>query len=468
MALQFDYLNAEKFMLITATDLIEKLESNKRLKTNDNESKENLHELSKIKITNTTVEQLKHIFNLIETKGLSKEVTELDISNCRLKEVPSEIGSLINLEVLSLGENHLRKLPSEIINLKALKKLCLDENYIKEFPAEICKLVTLEQLLMYNNKLRALPSEIGSLISLVVLSLGRNNFLKELPSEIVNLKALKELYFDRNNIKVLPSEICKLVGLSKLILNKNKLKVLPPEFADLKDLEELDLSENKFHIFPSEICKLPMLKKLNLDCNQLKGLHPKIYNLKALDTLSVKFNYLAEFIPAAIGNMISLKSINLEDKDTSKQLRQLKKAKVYSDGDKSKKGIPSSLFRLANLTKLKYCDVFTRDFFVSHSYNIKFPEIFSQDGEILSIFQQKWQKQLILLHAQFRVLFVKLREIFPDKIGNVIIGYYETEEKYSMYKSMKLSPDLKPEIVQLVESSTRSAYDAVDGIDQML
>jgi len=59
-------------------------------------------------------------------QGLKK----LMIQNNQIKELPAEIGSLPNLEVLNLANNQLTSLPSEIKNLKKLKKLNIKGNNI--------------------------------------------------------------------------------------------------------------------------------------------------------------------------------------------------------------------------------------------------------------------------------------------------------------------------------------------------
>jgi Leucine-rich repeat (LRR) protein len=55
----------------------------------------------------------------------------------QLKELPKEIGSLQNLQILDLSGNQLETLPREIGKLKKLRKLLLGGNKLKEFPKEI-------------------------------------------------------------------------------------------------------------------------------------------------------------------------------------------------------------------------------------------------------------------------------------------------------------------------------------------
>ena len=61
-------------------------------------------------------------------------------------ELSSDIGKLINLEVLILNGNQLTFLPKEIGNLKNLKELWLNQTNIERLPMEISNLKKLEKL----------------------------------------------------------------------------------------------------------------------------------------------------------------------------------------------------------------------------------------------------------------------------------------------------------------------------------
>jgi Leucine-rich repeat (LRR) protein len=58
--------------------------------------------------------------------------TELNLSFKQLKELPKEIGKLINLQNLYIYNNQLKELPKEIGNLTNLQTLWLNDNELKE------------------------------------------------------------------------------------------------------------------------------------------------------------------------------------------------------------------------------------------------------------------------------------------------------------------------------------------------
>ncbi|GAG60386.1 unnamed protein product, partial [marine sediment metagenome] len=61
----------------------------------------------------------------------------LDLENNRIKEIPKEIGNLVNLEWLNLDKNQIKEIPKEIGNLVNLNQLSLHINQIEKIPKEI-------------------------------------------------------------------------------------------------------------------------------------------------------------------------------------------------------------------------------------------------------------------------------------------------------------------------------------------
>ena len=65
-------------------------------------------------------------------------IKELYLSTNKIKIIPSEIGALKKLEIISFAENQLTDLPKEIYELKNLKEVYLHSNlFTKEKVQEI-------------------------------------------------------------------------------------------------------------------------------------------------------------------------------------------------------------------------------------------------------------------------------------------------------------------------------------------
>jgi hypothetical protein len=130
-----------------------------------------------------------------------KGLLDIAIHANQLMELPPEIGNLVNLRFLSLGDNKLTRLPPAIGRMQGLIRLQLYENQLTELPPEIGNLVNLEVLRLQKNKLIKLPTEIGKLTNLRTLDL-KDNQLTELPPEIMRLANLRKLEIAGNPLRL--------------------------------------------------------------------------------------------------------------------------------------------------------------------------------------------------------------------------------------------------------------------------
>lgn len=225
----------------------------------------------------------------------------LDLTGMNLKEIPTYIYKLINLEELILESNEIETIPSSIAKLKNLSHLCLsnnkvktisdglgkltklkfleiDNNYLTKFPKCITKLKNLEVLEIQENGIKTLPEDIYFLQKLRKIDAYGNRLLS-LPIGIGSLRRLNELHLDSNQIRILPKEIGKLENLVSLNLYGNKLKVLPDSFGKLAKLEILDLENNELVSMPRGIEKLKSLSRLALGSNNFTELPSYLFEL---------------------------------------------------------------------------------------------------------------------------------------------------------------------------------------------
>jgi hypothetical protein len=110
------------------------------------------------------------------------ELLGLDLSNIKLRSLPSGLFSFDSLFELRLNGNMLSRLPPQIAQLKSLVVLDLSDNALVVLPREIGKLVNLQELLLYNNQLTSLPPELGYLYQLENLGIDGNPLQEPLPS----------------------------------------------------------------------------------------------------------------------------------------------------------------------------------------------------------------------------------------------------------------------------------------------
>ena len=130
-------------------------------------------------------------------------LTNIYLQSNRLLEIPEDIKSLVNLEILDVGNNQMSKLPQSIGHLRVLKKLIVTQN-----------------------QLTSVPESIGQLTHLVSLQLSHNR-LHNLPYSLIRCVSLQELHIDRNVFRTLPNFLTRLPNLQTLSACGNQLAYLP-------------------------------------------------------------------------------------------------------------------------------------------------------------------------------------------------------------------------------------------------
>lgn len=200
------------------------------------------------------------IYSDLSTKKFSINYWE------KLKEIPSEINLLQQLESLSIYRNKsIKKYPAELADLPNLKHISLRFNNLKQIPVVFKELQQLETLVLSNNRF---------------LASTKWEYLSQ-------MKALKvlDLSCSLQNWSILPQEIGNLHSLKELNISGNKLKALPDNFKNLKQLEKLHCELNDFESFPSVIVQLPLLKELQISAKALKELPKEVLQLQHIETL---------------------------------------------------------------------------------------------------------------------------------------------------------------------------------------
>ena len=298
-------------------------------------------------LTNVPISQ----WDGVTTDG-SGRVTELNLTRNQLKgEIPTELGSLANLELLALGGNLLTgkipaglgsltnleelylwgnelkgEIPTELGSLANLVQLKLSENQLTgKIPVELGNLSNLAELVLWGNELTGeIPTELGSLANLELLSLSANQLTGEIPAELGNLANLDRLFASRNQLTgAIPSQVNRLTNVSQISLYENQLTgVIPPELGSLATLEVLDLDDNQLTgTIPAELGSLTKLELLDLGGSQLIGEIPvELGSLASLTILSLWGNELTGEIPAELGNLASLQHLDLSFNELTGQI----------------------------------------------------------------------------------------------------------------------------------------------------
>ncbi|RVW15020.1 Disease resistance protein TAO1 [Vitis vinifera] len=202
----------------------------------------NLEDLSGISLEGTAIRELPSSIG-----GLNRLVL-LNLRNCKkLASLPQSICELISLQTLTLsGCSKLKKLPDDLGRLQCLVELHVDGTGIKEVPSSINLLTNLQALSLAGCKgggskssnlisFRSSPAAplqlpfLSGLYSLKSLNLSDCNLLEgALPSDLSSLSSLENLYLDKNSFITLPASLSQLSRLKSLTLEHCKsLQSLP-------------------------------------------------------------------------------------------------------------------------------------------------------------------------------------------------------------------------------------------------
>jgi Leucine-rich repeat (LRR) protein len=171
-------------------------------------------------------------------------------------DIPAEFANLVNLEHLYIGNDDPMayrpeiEFPLLVTTLTKLKHLYIPGYLLKgNLPTEIGNLVNLEVLdLGRNYQLTgSLPASIGKLTKLKQLLLNGNGFSGGIPPELGNLQNLEELDLgDCNFTGSIPASLGNLTKLSRLMLYGNSLGGTIPNLLGIPVTAAVNISYNRF------------------------------------------------------------------------------------------------------------------------------------------------------------------------------------------------------------------------------
>ncbi len=235
------------------------------------------------------------------------QATFLDLGNCGLTELPSELLNCTWLEDLNLGfwyyeEEKQRWKASKnrgevnqisclvgIERLKKLRILFFHHNRIKRIDPLI-GLANL-QILDFNHNLVSDVSPLSELTTLKSLTFVGNRVIDIAPLQL--LVKLQRLNFERNQV----SDIAPLQGLSnlqELNFGSNKVADIAP-LQGLSNLQELYFGSNKISDI-APLSKLANLQKLYFGSNKISDIAP-LQLLVKLQRLNFEGNQVADIAP---------------------------------------------------------------------------------------------------------------------------------------------------------------------------
>lgn len=311
-----------------------------------------------------------------ETKILQILATKrLILSRLNIKEVPSSICDLEQLEVIDLQSNSISSLPKNFGRLKNLKVLNLSENTFTSIPECVFEFTNLTSLSIANNQIADLEMR-GKTSMLDVLTSKKpgpactskrflhlksleefdvsGNHVRQVPAEVFNLPSIQKIKLAKNMIFRLPGKLDVSRSLEHIDLGSNQLSSLELSLPSGCRLRDLDLSDNFFRRIPDSLLGCGSLDRLNLEKNEILTLDESVKNLKLI-CLDLGGNRLRSF-PENIEFPDSLQHLDLRDNNLERLPDSIFKISLeYLDVSLNRlSSIPDGL---SMMKSLKYLDI---------------------------------------------------------------------------------------------------------------
>ncbi|KAF8036593.1 hypothetical protein BT93_C2348 [Corymbia citriodora subsp. variegata] len=299
----------------------------------------------------------------------------LSLKDCRwIGRLPDSICNLGNsLEELDITGTGISELPNSITCLGRLKVLKMDSCFLRELPREIGNLVNLEELhASHCRSLKgAIPTAIKILDRLRILRLGHSS-ISGIPSEIGSLSCLHTLDLLRcNEILALPELPSSLTCLR---VSSERMEALP-NLKDLVKLEEICLGDKdpKELIFPLSWMEpksrssdllvvpivLPKLKMLELSHSQIRELklgHDSLSctHLKKLVLYGVNLEKVQE-LPPSLSVLSIRRCSSLRQLPAVHHLSKLSELNLIQSAVEEIKGLQG--LNALEILNIRHCDI---------------------------------------------------------------------------------------------------------------
>ena len=160
-------------------------------------------------------------------------------------ELPKDFSKCATLQALAIGgcPNFVGEIPASIAKCTGMQQLLLQNGHTGTIPKELGTMKNLVLLALANNHLTGeIPEELGNLTNLVQLYLGMNELTGTIPESFKNFTKLNHLNLKKNKLTGnLPEWIGQLHNLTKLILGDNEFTgTIPAKWAPVGEGQESD------------------------------------------------------------------------------------------------------------------------------------------------------------------------------------------------------------------------------------
>lgn len=203
---------------------------------------------------------------------------EVNLSGYNLTDITLLTRLSSNVTSLNLSNNKIKEIPAGLLAGKTkLEQFYIENNEVKDIPANLFKdTAKLDWISFAGNNLTSIEkNDFAGLDNLTILDLGSNAIESIEAGAFDSLTKLDDFGLGSNKLTDLPSDLMKSMGatLESISLDNNELVKIPDTVEQLQALQTLAIFNNKItNLDNIDFSKLPNLKVLNLKSNEIKEL----------------------------------------------------------------------------------------------------------------------------------------------------------------------------------------------------
>lgn len=186
-----------------------------------------IYQLKKNRSLNLCGKSLHEIPDTVFTDAKSAEITIVDLSKNKLKNLPvglTQLSSIIS--ELNMSGNLLTEVQPFVGQFDHIKYLNLSCNQLETLPSEVGLMITLREINIANNRFSTFPKCIFELIHLEIV-LACSNKIEEIDATEAGFGALKRLAtldLSNNNLKSVPPLLGNCTQITSLLLHGNSFR----------------------------------------------------------------------------------------------------------------------------------------------------------------------------------------------------------------------------------------------------
>ena len=216
-------------------------------------------------------------------------ITSLDLTRCRLVDIPACVLAMPRLAELDLSYNRIRRFGPEVARMKALTRL-----FFMDLPLATLEnldaIPKLRSLEVYRARITTVPDSFAT-SKLETLRIVQCHHITQTPPAITRMRSLRVLELAQcERLTAIDPGVFELSKLEYLDLTGARLGDVPPAIGKLENLRELQLRAAGVTSLPAELARCKKLHTIDLVLNPglaLAGL-AAIYELPALRRLRIK------------------------------------------------------------------------------------------------------------------------------------------------------------------------------------